>query len=61
MSTGRKETNYQLTPELIAGSAFPPRAGTITAGFTYSWLDNSGSDQRAAGRTFTPTPPPIGT
>jgi len=31
----------RLTPQLIAGSAFRAGARTVTAGFSYSWLDSS--------------------
>ena len=31
----------RLTPELVAGSALRYRAGTLTAGYSYSWLDVS--------------------
>ena len=31
----------RLTPDLVAGSALRYRAGTLTAGYSYSWLDVS--------------------
>ena len=51
----------QLTPDLVAGSALRSRSGTLTPGYSYSWLDNSAlSDLQSAVSTPTPALPPRG-